>query len=207
MRVASRRLRAVLEMFEICFPKREFRDVLRDVKRIADALGMRRDPDVHIAAMERFADAAGEAARPGIALLIEHLRGEQQEGNRTLEAELERLESTDLHARLRALADHAEAMVEPPAPEPEEEDGDEGPGDDAEPATPEASGEPEPEPHAESDAESDPEPEAEGEAETEPESEVADEPAGDGDGDGDGQGEGQADDGAAPQPTTAEEPA
>ncbi len=111
MRVASRRLRAVLEMFAVCFPKREYRGVLRDVKRIADALGMRRDPDVHIDAMQRFAQAAGSAAGPGIELLIGHLRREQAHGNEALAAELERLRTTDLHARLLALADHAEAML------------------------------------------------------------------------------------------------
>ena len=35
---------------------RPFKDVLRDVKALADALGERRDPDVHIDAMEAFAE-------------------------------------------------------------------------------------------------------------------------------------------------------
>src|SRR5438552_13174332 len=65
MRVASRRLRAVLEIFAPCFPKAEFKDVLKDVKALADALGERRDPDVHIAAMDAFARAVGAAQRPG----------------------------------------------------------------------------------------------------------------------------------------------
>src|SRR5436309_6100276 len=68
MRVASRRLRAVLEIFAPCFPKAAHRAVLTDVKALADALGARRDPDVQLAALERFADAAGEAARAGIAV-------------------------------------------------------------------------------------------------------------------------------------------
>ena len=55
MRAASRRLRAVLEIFAARFPKAEYRSVLRDVRRLADALGERRDPDVHIAAMRAFA--------------------------------------------------------------------------------------------------------------------------------------------------------
>src|SRR3954452_4873144 len=48
MRVATRRLRAALDVFAIAFPKAELRPVLRDVKRLADSLGERRDPDVHI---------------------------------------------------------------------------------------------------------------------------------------------------------------
>ena len=46
MRVATRRLRAVLEIFAACFPAGELQGVLRDVKALADALGERRDPDV-----------------------------------------------------------------------------------------------------------------------------------------------------------------
>ena len=57
MRVASRRLRAVLEIYEPCFPRKALHDVLADVKALADALGERRDPDVHLAA------ARGAAAR------------------------------------------------------------------------------------------------------------------------------------------------
>src|ERR1700750_1916958 len=56
MRVASRRLRAVLAVFAPCFPRGPYKGVLRDVKRIADALGERRDPDVHLAAMEKLAE-------------------------------------------------------------------------------------------------------------------------------------------------------
>jgi CHAD domain-containing protein len=112
MRVASRRLRAVLEIFAPCWErtgaKGEFRGVLRDVKRLADALGERRDPDVHIDAMVRFQAGAGDAQRDGIGRLIESLRLEQSRGNELLAGALEAAERTELHARLRALADHAE---------------------------------------------------------------------------------------------------
>jgi CHAD domain-containing protein len=108
MRVASRRLRAVLEIFSACFPKEQYADVLSDVKRIADALGMRRDPDVHIAGMQRFAAELHEAQRPGIELLIADLRDEQATGNEALAVELERMRATELDRRLRALADDAE---------------------------------------------------------------------------------------------------
>src|SRR2546423_13501093 len=57
MRVATRRLRAVLEIFGPCFPKQLHRSVLRDVKALADALGARRDPDVQTAGLTAFAAA------------------------------------------------------------------------------------------------------------------------------------------------------
>src|SRR5918911_4916701 len=46
MRVASRRLRAVLEIYAPCFPAADFKPLLAEVKALADALGERRDPDV-----------------------------------------------------------------------------------------------------------------------------------------------------------------
>src|SRR5437763_7581123 len=55
MRVASRRLRAALEIFEPCFPKNAHRPVLKEVKALADALGERRDRDVHHEEPDRIA--------------------------------------------------------------------------------------------------------------------------------------------------------
>jgi inorganic triphosphatase YgiF len=108
MRVASRRLRAVLEIFADCFPKAEYASVLRDVKRLADALGERRDPDVHIAAMEAFAAGQTAVNRPGIERLTEDLRRRQTRGNEILAAELERVRTRDLHGRLLAVCDAAD---------------------------------------------------------------------------------------------------
>ena len=113
MRVASRRLRAVLEIFAPCFPKDEYRDVLRDVKALADALGERRDPDVHIEAMESFAAAADPLHRPGVETLIAHLRARQADANLRLGTALAEVRENDLHGRLLALA--GAAVAEPAA--------------------------------------------------------------------------------------------
>lgn len=104
MRVASRRLRAVLEIFAPCFPRDQHKAVLREVKDLADALGARRDPDVQLAALEELAGALRKVEQPGLSVLTEHLRTEQQEGNRTLARALEQARDSDLAARLRALA-------------------------------------------------------------------------------------------------------
>jgi CHAD domain-containing protein len=108
MRVASRRLRAVLEIFAPCFPQAEFKGVLRDVKQLADALGARRDPDVHIDALQTFAKELVPANRPGVARLVADTRARQTRGNEVLAAELERVEQRGLRERLLALADAAE---------------------------------------------------------------------------------------------------
>ena len=108
MRVASRRLRAVLEIFAPCFPQSEFKGVLRDVKQLADALGERRDPDVHIGALQAFSRTLVPANRPGVARLVEDLRERQARGTELLAAALERASERGLHERLLALADEAE---------------------------------------------------------------------------------------------------
>lgn len=111
MRVASRRLRAVLEIFEPCFPQGDFKTVLRDVKALADALGERRDPDVHIEDMEELEKHMQVAFRPGVEALVEQLRARQVRGNDTLAAALEHVEECRLHERLYSLADGAEELL------------------------------------------------------------------------------------------------
>jgi CHAD domain-containing protein len=103
MRVATRRLRAVLEIYEACFSRKQLRDVLVDVKALADALGERRDPDVHLAQLEEFATAVKEADRPGVEVFAERVRAEQGAGNQALSAALAEIEETDLRGRLAAL--------------------------------------------------------------------------------------------------------
>jgi CHAD domain-containing protein len=84
MRVATRRLRAALEVFEPCFPGRPYAQALREVKRLADGLGERRDRDVAIAAMHGFSDQMAAPDRRGVSSLIERLREEQAEANLAL---------------------------------------------------------------------------------------------------------------------------
>jgi CHAD domain-containing protein len=105
MRVASRRLRAVLEIFAPCFPESEFKGVLKDVKQLADALGERRDPDVHIEALRAFG-----GRKAGVRALIDDLKERQARANDTLAAALQRAEDRGLHGRLLALADDAEGV-------------------------------------------------------------------------------------------------
>jgi CHAD domain-containing protein len=107
MRVATRRLRAALEIFAPCFPKKEHKLVLDEVKKLADALGERRDPDVQIANLETLRDALGQGERTGVNGLVAEIRGRQQHGNELLEAELDRIRELKLDERLQALAGSA----------------------------------------------------------------------------------------------------
>jgi len=53
MRVASRRLRAALPLFEDCFPKKSYRHWMEEIANITRALGEARDADVQIAFLQK----------------------------------------------------------------------------------------------------------------------------------------------------------
>ena len=121
MRVATRRLRAVLEIYEPCFPRKQLRAAIDDIKALADALGERRDPDVQLAQLDEFASAVKPADRPGVELFTERVRSEQGSANELLSAAIAELEETDLRGRLASLAVGAEpAEPEPPETAPQE---------------------------------------------------------------------------------------
>lgn len=103
MRVATRRLRAALEVYAPCFPKREYRRVLRDVKALADALGARRDPDVQLEGLERFAAALPDADQRGILRFMATARADQERGNERLAAALRDLDPAELAGRIADL--------------------------------------------------------------------------------------------------------
>jgi CHAD domain-containing protein len=107
MRVATRRLRAALEIFAPCFPKGEHKTLLREVKKLADALGERRDPDVQIDLLQGLKAELGQGERTGVNGLIAELRARQARGNETLEAEIEQAREMRLEERLLALAGQA----------------------------------------------------------------------------------------------------
>ncbi|MEK6273095.1 MAG: CHAD domain-containing protein [Actinomycetota bacterium] len=115
MRVATRRLRATLEIFEPCFPPKELGAALAQVKAIADALGERRDRDVTIAALEGFAAAMPAPDRPGVETLIERLRAEQAEANEALVPFVDAGRLAALSELLSELVAAAEGTREAPA--------------------------------------------------------------------------------------------
>jgi CHAD domain-containing protein len=117
MRVATRRLRAALEVFEPCFPRKRFKSVLREVKDLADALGDRRDRDVTIAALEGFCNEIGRADRRGVQSLIARVRDEQADANVALAAFLSDDRLSGLTERLDELVAAAADRVAAPAPE------------------------------------------------------------------------------------------
>jgi CHAD domain-containing protein len=107
MRVATRRLRAALEIFEPCFPHKRHRKALKKVKALADALGARRDADVEIALLEGLVDKAAEVDRGALRDLIAELRTRQAEANEALAPYVTSKRLKKLSRRLKKLAKKA----------------------------------------------------------------------------------------------------
>lgn len=79
MRVATRRLRSALRDFEPLLRKRAVKNVRKDLKKLADALGAVRDQDVAILALENLQiEAATEQIKNGIGQLLEERRTERE---------------------------------------------------------------------------------------------------------------------------------
>jgi CHAD domain-containing protein len=108
MRVATRRLRAAMEVFEPCFPRKRFRKALKEVKAIADALGERRDCDVSIAALSEFNAELNAGDREGVQLLLDRLRDERALANDRLAPFVADERLRKLHRKVGKLAAKAE---------------------------------------------------------------------------------------------------
>jgi CHAD domain-containing protein len=111
MRVATRRLRAALEVFEPCFPRKRYRRALGEVKELADALGERRDRDVTLEALDRFAEELGPADRPGVNSFAAALRREQADANRSVAPHVRAERIAELGERLTDLVGAAAARA------------------------------------------------------------------------------------------------
>ncbi|HEY6549878.1 MAG TPA: CHAD domain-containing protein [Solirubrobacterales bacterium] len=104
MRVATRRLRAALEIFEDCFPRKRHRKALKRVKALADALGERRDLDVEVELLESLAGEVVSEDREALEALIEDLRARQRQANDNLAPFVTTKRLKKLRRRLAKLA-------------------------------------------------------------------------------------------------------
>ena len=109
MRVATRRLRAALEVFEECFPRKRHRKALKRVKALADALGGRRDLDVEIELLESLGDAAADEDADALEALVGKLREKQRRANEELAPFVAPKRLKKLRRRLRKLVRSVEA--------------------------------------------------------------------------------------------------
>lgn len=102
MRVASRRVRAALELFEDVFPKSQFSKMLRRIKLIADSLGAVRDLDVMIERLEGARTDHATVERLALDGIIAGLEAERLHAREDLAATLEAIEASDFPRRFSA---------------------------------------------------------------------------------------------------------
>jgi CHAD domain-containing protein len=99
MRVASRRLRAAIELFRDVFPRRRLRPLLRQVKDLADSLGEVRDLDVMIERLEKDMKRHPPPQRLVLRELVAEMTTGRKEARDRLEASIQGLEDVDFSRR------------------------------------------------------------------------------------------------------------
>jgi exopolyphosphatase/pppGpp-phosphohydrolase len=102
MRVASRRLRAVLEAFEPCADPKSLKKVNRQVKKLADRLGAVRDTDVMISGLDTYLQEVSSEEQAGVQWLIDRLDTYHQQEQQALDAELQALDENALHQQINS---------------------------------------------------------------------------------------------------------
>lgn len=103
--LASRRLRAALEVFRPSLGRAEYREGKAEARRISRVVGDRRDIDVVIASYEHVAEEMDPAEAEGIARVIELLRREQAKANRALAQVVHGRRMQAFRVRIEEIAD------------------------------------------------------------------------------------------------------
>jgi CHAD domain-containing protein len=113
VRVASRRLRAAMDVAKDAFPNDWYRPLHKLAKQITRELGAVRDRDVLIEALQKDREAAPPEQWPGIDLVISRIDRERQEARAEMERFLADLETSGMIDETRRRFGRPE-----PAPEP-----------------------------------------------------------------------------------------
>jgi len=100
VRVASRRLRAAMDVAVDCFPASWYRPLHRSAKAITGALGEVRDRDVLLEALGGDRERAPLEEQPGLDLLIARVDRERVAARAAMEAFLHGLLRSDLPAEI-----------------------------------------------------------------------------------------------------------
>ncbi|MHB8645611.1 MAG: CHAD domain-containing protein [Thermomicrobiales bacterium] len=106
MRVASRRLRAAVEAFTVCYRGKEFARIAKETKSLTDALGGVRDSDVLLARMAAYAETVPPDEQPAITGFIGRIHADRETHRATMLRALDALATTHYAKRFRAVAAH-----------------------------------------------------------------------------------------------------
>lgn len=102
MRVASRRLRATLDAYELCCSPKPFKKLYALVKNAADTLGGVRDTDVMISGLQTRLTTLETEDKPGIDWLTERLMVYREQRQQALEDLMKKLDDHKLQQLVEA---------------------------------------------------------------------------------------------------------
>lgn len=121
MRVASRRLRATLPLFALCFPGKKVDNWMKHIRRVTRALGGARDADVQIARVQAFLDTVEDIRlRPGLQRLLLRLRQARAGHQPAVTSALEKLAERGILDEMKnLLEEHLTACDEDTPPDAE----------------------------------------------------------------------------------------
>ncbi len=95
-RVASRRLRAALPLFSVCFPKKEFKAWAKEIKKVTRLLANARDLDVQIVFIEAYIKKLDSATeKSGLTVLLRKHKNCRKNAQTSVVNGLERLKATE----------------------------------------------------------------------------------------------------------------
>ena len=110
MRVTSRRLRAAMDNFADCFPKKQFKKHYKKIKAITRTMGAVRDLDVLIVRFQNELTHLTEVEQADIRGLIEHLQREHEEARQPMLMLFEELEETDFETEFLEFFNYSQGV-------------------------------------------------------------------------------------------------
>ncbi len=109
MRVWSRRSRAALDVFSVCFEDGEaasaYAHIVQEVKIVTRALGAARDLDVMLETLQSRMESLPAEQRGGVESFMDYLHAQRADRQQAVTTSVKHLEKRDLKAHLRHLAD------------------------------------------------------------------------------------------------------
>ena len=113
MRVASRRLRSALTIFEGCFSRKDFKSYSRDVRDVTRSLGTARDLDVQLAVLESvMPEFSDPKLRPGLRRLQLRLKQHRADAQKEVITAIKTLQADDTLVNLAKWAASSRESLE-----------------------------------------------------------------------------------------------
>ena len=111
MRVTARRLRAAMDNFADCFPKKSpFKKHYKKIRAITRTMGAVRDLDVLIARFQNELTNLTEMEQADVRGLIEHLQREHKEARQPMLILFEELEETDFETEFLKFFNYSQGV-------------------------------------------------------------------------------------------------